>query len=57
MGLAMILSHGVLIWLARVHSVWDARHDGLWALVGLCVGVLAVWLHWDAIAGMAVATR
>lgn len=57
MGAAMMLSHAVLVWLARVHGVWDARHDTLWALVGLGVGVLAVWLHWDAIAAMAVATR
>lgn len=57
MGVAMLLSHGVLIWLARVHRVWDARHDALWVVLGLGVGVLAVWLHWDAIAAMAVATR
>ena len=25
MGVAMVLSHGVLIWLARAHGVWDAR--------------------------------
>ena len=56
MGIAMVLSHGVLIWLARIHGVWDARHDGLWALLGLSIGVLALWMHWEAIAAMAVAT-
>ena len=25
MGVGMLLSHLVLIWLARAHEVWDAR--------------------------------
>ena len=56
MGMAMVLSHVVLIWLARVHGVWDARHDGLWALIGAGAGALALWLHRDAITQMAAAT-
>ena len=57
MGVAMVLAHGTLIWLARVHGVWDARHDAFWAVVGLAVGGSALWLHWGAIAAMAEATR
>lgn len=56
MGVAMLLSHFVSIWLARVHGVWDARHDALWVAFGIGVGTFSVWLHWDAIAAMAVAT-
>ena len=56
MGLAIALSHLVLIWLARVHGVWDARHDGIWAGVAVIVALLAMWLHWDAIVAMAAAT-
>ncbi|MBD3662402.1 oligosaccharide flippase family protein [Sulfitobacter sp. TSTF-M16] len=56
MGLALLISHAVLIWLARVHGVWDAPHDLVWAVLGLSVGMLALWLHWDAIAAMAAAT-
>ena len=56
MGLAMVLSHGVLIWLARAHGVWDARHDTLWAITGVTAGAVALWLHWTTIAAMAAAT-
>ncbi|MGJ8544839.1 MAG: oligosaccharide flippase family protein [Sulfitobacter sp.] len=57
MGAAMVLSHGVLIWLARCHGVWDARHDALFAALGLAAGALALWLHWDAIGAVAGAVR
>lgn len=56
MGTAMVLSHLILIWLARVHGVWDARHDGIWASVGIAVTLLVLWLHGDAIAAMAAVT-
>jgi len=56
MGVAMALAHFVLIWLARAHHVWDARHDGLFAVVGLASGAGALWLHWDAIVAMVAAT-
>ena len=56
MGVALVLAHGVLIWLARVHGAWDARHDLIWAVYGVALAVLAVWLHADAIAAMAHAT-
>lgn len=56
MGAATILAHLVLIWLARAHGVWDARHDVGFAALGLVTGCLAIWLHWQAILDMAVAT-
>ena len=57
MGIAMVLSHFVLIWLARAHRVWDARHDALFAVAGAGIGALAIWLHWAEIVAMAQATR
>lgn len=56
MGLAIALSHPVLIWLARAHGVWDARHDLSFALLGIAVGSVALWLHWDEVIAMIAAT-
>ena len=47
MGVAMALSHLVLIWLARAHGVWDGRHDLIFAALALGLAALAFWLHWD----------
>ena len=47
MGLAMALSHLVLVWLARAHGVWDRWHDLTFAVLALGLGALALWLHWD----------
>lgn len=55
MGLAMALSHLVLIWLARAHGVWDARHDLLGFAVGGGVGALALWVHRDVLLAMLAA--
>jgi|TARA_R110002049_G_scaffold192_21_gene1212 O-antigen/teichoic acid export membrane protein len=52
LGAAMALSHLVLIWLARAHGVWDARHDLIFALLGIVLGALALWLHWDRVLGL-----
>jgi hypothetical protein len=49
MSLAMVLSHLVLIWLARAHGVWDARHDLLFFALGGVAALSALWLHWDVI--------
>lgn len=49
MGLAMALSHLVLIWLARVHAVWDARHDLTFFVAGVVAAALALWLHLDTL--------
>ena len=56
MSLSMGVSHLVLIWLARAHGVWDIWHDLIFAIIGGALGVFAIWLNWDAIAGMIAAT-
>ncbi|WP_254702568.1 oligosaccharide flippase family protein [Sulfitobacter sp. THAF37] len=53
MGMAMALSHLCLIWLARAHGVWDARHDLLFFALGGVAAVLAVWLHMGALRALA----
>ncbi|MBO9474059.1 oligosaccharide flippase family protein [Shimia sp. R10_1] len=44
-GMAMVLAYPVVVWLARKHAAWDARHDALFWVVGLCVGALVWILH------------
>ncbi|SFE44938.1 Membrane protein involved in the export of O-antigen and teichoic acid [Sulfitobacter brevis] len=56
MGIALVLAHLVLIWLARVHKVWDPRHDLTFGAIGALAGSTALWLHWDAIVAMARAS-
>lgn len=50
MGLAGIMVHPVLIWLARRHGVWDPLHDLGYGVIGGGLGATAIWLHWGAIA-------
>ena len=49
MGVAMVLSHLVLIWLARAHGVWDGAHDLAMAGLAIALGALALWLHWERV--------
>jgi O-antigen/teichoic acid export membrane protein len=56
MGLARALSHLMLIWLARLHRVWDGRHDLTFAVLGGSTGAAALWMHWPEIEAMAYAT-
>lgn len=49
MGISMVLSHFLLIWLARAHNAWDGKHDLIFAVIGSLAGGFALWLHWDAI--------
>jgi O-antigen/teichoic acid export membrane protein len=49
MGLAHLLTHPVMIWLARAHGAWDARHDLVCAVGAGSIGAFAIWLHWGAI--------
>jgi len=51
-GIAMLLSHPVLIRLARRHHAWDGPHDVAFLGAGLGVTVLALWLHWEAVIGL-----
>jgi O-antigen/teichoic acid export membrane protein len=45
MALALVSSHLVLIWLARVQKVWDPRHDLIFALVAVLSAALALAIH------------
>ena len=49
-GLAGLLVHPVLIWLARRHGVWDPLHDLGFALPGALLAGSAIWLHRDVVA-------
>ncbi len=51
-GLAAVALHPALVWLARRHGVWDARHDALWFAVALALAVPALWLHAGPIAAL-----
>lgn len=56
MALAMTLSHLGAIWLARLHGVWDATHDLIFACAVALTAALLLWLHLDAIYAMAAGT-
>lgn len=49
MAVSILLAHGVLIWLARAHGVWDMRHDLVFVSVALATTIAALWLHGSAI--------
>ena len=42
----------VVVWLARRHGAWDARHDALFWAAGLGIAAFALWLNQDAITGL-----
>ncbi len=48
-GLAHVATHPVMVWLARRHAAWDAKHDAFFVVVAGAVGALAIWFHMDAI--------
>lgn len=48
-GIAMGLAYPAVVWLARRHAAWDARHDAIFWFAGLMLAGLAFWLHFDAI--------
>ena len=51
-GVAHLLTHPVMIWLARKHDAWDIRHDVICALGAGALGALALWFNRDAIAAL-----
>ena len=51
-GIALVLSHPLIIWLARRHHVWDARHDLVAGLFVALAVALALWLNGPAIAAL-----
>lgn len=57
-ALAMILFHPFIIWLARLHGVWDPLHDAAFVLVGAIGGAVALFINWDAVIALqALQTR
>ncbi|WP_099823296.1 oligosaccharide flippase family protein [Oceaniglobus indicus] len=49
MGIALLATHGVVIWLAIRHGVWDPLHDALFLAIAIVAGGGALWLHRDGI--------
>ena len=56
MGVAHLLTHPFVIWLARKHDAWDMRHDVICALCAGALAVMALWVNRDAIAALAALT-
>lgn len=53
-ALAVILSYGMQVALARKHHVWDLPHDIAASLGALAVATLALWMHHDSVAALFV---
>lgn len=53
LGLAAILLHPLVIWIAKRHQVWDAKHDLIFATFGLGFGALALWLNASSFSALA----
>lgn len=51
-GIALALAHPLIIWLARRHHVWDARHDLAGGTFAALAVALALWLNGAAIAAL-----
>lgn len=48
-GIAMIAIYPVVVWLARHMGAWDPLHDLFFAVLGVGMIALALWVNWDAI--------
>lgn len=48
-GLAGMLSHSMVVWLARRYGAWDPLHDAIWAGLGALVVAVAIWFHGDTL--------
>ncbi|MFN3824342.1 MAG: oligosaccharide flippase family protein [Pseudorhodobacter sp.] len=48
-GLALAAVHPLIIWLARRHRVWDARHDLVWSVVAVLLILAALTVNHAAI--------
>jgi O-antigen/teichoic acid export membrane protein len=53
LSLAIFLLYPTIVWLARLHGVWDPLHDAVCGGICAVLGALALWLNWDAIAKLA----
>jgi O-antigen/teichoic acid export membrane protein len=49
MGAGLLLSHPLIVWLARRHGVWDGRHDVAALAAAGVAAALALWLNGHAI--------
>jgi len=45
-AVGMLLYLPVIARLAARHKVWDARHDGVFLVLALLLGALALWTNW-----------
>ncbi|WP_110553653.1 oligosaccharide flippase family protein [Pseudaestuariivita atlantica] len=52
-GVAMVAVYPVVIWLARHMGAWDVLHDAVFAVLGIAIGLLALWLNAHAVAELA----
>jgi O-antigen/teichoic acid export membrane protein len=52
-GIATLVAYPVVVWLARRHGAWDPIHDLIFAIIGLVLGSLAIWLNAEVIMNMA----
>jgi len=53
-GLALVLAYPVVVWLASRQGAWDPLHDLGFAVLGVALGLLALWLHRDALAALSL---
>lgn len=53
-GVASIIGHFSLIWLARKHQLWDGQHDLLFALLAAIFGSLAIYMNWNLLHSFAM---
>lgn len=53
LGVAMLVTHPILIALSRRHQAWDGLHDAVAFVIVWVLAAGAIALHWDAIAALA----
>ena len=51
-GIALVAAYPVVVWLASKQGAWDPVHDLGFAVLGIGLGLLAFWLHSDALAAL-----
>lgn len=52
LAVSILVVYPVLVWMARRHGAWDARHDLGFAAIGTLLGGAAIWLNYASIAEM-----
>jgi O-antigen/teichoic acid export membrane protein len=52
-ALSMLFVHPMIIALARKHHAWDPVHDIIFALIGVSLGAIALWINYDAVMTLA----